>query len=71
LKAPETEVFTVAGLQVPLTGVAFDELDGKMGAVAFRHTLAGILAKFTVINGLTVIVKLAVVAHCPALGVKV
>ena len=46
----------------------FDVL-GKEGAVIPLQK-AGIGVKVGVTDGLTVTLKLAVVAHCPALGVK-
>lgn len=57
-----------AGDQVPV--IPFVEVVGNGDKVAPAHTDATAL-NVGVTTGLTVIVKLAVVAHCPAFGVKV
>ena len=60
-------MLTTVGNQVPAMPL-FDVL-GKEGAVIPLQK-AGIGVKVGVTDGLTVTLKLAVVAHCPALGVK-
>jgi hypothetical protein len=60
-------LLTTVGDHVPATPL-FDVL-GKVGA-AVPLQKAGIGVKVGVTDGLTVTLKLAVVAHCPALGVK-
>ena len=69
-----TDVPTVAvltgGLHVPKIGGTFSELVGKIGGVAPWHIGANKLNN-GIILGFTVIVNVAFVAHCPAVGVKV
>ena len=60
-------LLTTVGNQVPAMPL-FDVL-GKVGA-AVPLQKAGIGVKVGVTDGLTVTVKLAADAHCPALGVK-
>jgi hypothetical protein len=60
----------VAGLHVPVIAGVLVELAGNVGAVVPLQK-AGIAAKVGVVFGVTVVVKVAVVAHCPASGVKV
>ena len=57
----------VAGNHAP--AMPLFEVLGKVGA-AVPLQKAGIGVKVGVTDGLTVTLKLAVVAHCPALGVK-
>ena len=59
-----------AGDQVPVIGVAFVEEVGNAVSVAPKQIGATAL-NVGVIFGLTTIVNVAVVAHCPAVGVKV
>ena len=59
-----------AGAQVPVIGVPFVELVGKALKLPPEHIAATGL-NVGVTFGLTVIVSVAVVAHCPAVGVKV
>ena len=59
-----------AGDQVPFIGVPFVELVGKALSVA-PEQIAAIGSNVGVTFGLTVIVSVVVVAHCPAVGVKV
>ena len=65
---PLVVLLTVAGLHVPL--IPLVELAGNIGAVVPLQK-AGIAAKVGVVGVVTVVVKVAVVAHCPAVGVKV
>ena len=58
----------VAGFQVPV--IPLSELAGREGAEEFRHR-GPIWVNVGVIPGLTVMVKVVEVAHCPAAGVKV
>jgi hypothetical protein len=50
-------VFIIAGVQVPLIGVVFDDIFGNIGAVSFTHKVVGIVGKVGVIiaGGFTVI----------------
>ena len=57
-----------AGDQVPV--MPFSDVVGKAVSVAPEQT-AGTVANVGVMFGLTVMVNVAVVAHCPADGVKV
>ena len=59
-----------AGDQLPVIGVALVEDVGNGGNTAPEHIGATGL-KVGVIFGLTVMVNVVVVAHCPAVGVKV
>lgn len=59
-----------AGFQVPVIGVALVELACKVGAAAFKQS-GPIGLKVGVTIGSTVMLKVVVVAHCPASGVKV
>ena len=61
-------MLTVAGLQVPV--ILLVEVLGKTGAVSFSQ-ISGIASKVGRLFELTVTVKVAVVAHCPASGVNV
>jgi hypothetical protein len=61
-------VLSSAGAQVPV--IPLLELVGSGANVAPEHIGATTL-NVGVIFGLTVIVKVVVVAHCPAVGVKV
>jgi hypothetical protein len=63
-------VFIKAGFQVPAMGLAFVELEGKTGGGAFKHN-GPIPLNAGVIVGSTVMLKVVVLAHCPAVGVKV
>ena len=60
----------VAGIHVPVIAGAFVELAGNDGAVLFWQ-IGATAAKVGVTFGLTVIVSVVVVAHWPAVGVKV
>ncbi|MET3886032.1 uncharacterized membrane protein (DUF485 family) [Chitinophagaceae bacterium OAS944] len=72
--APGVNVYVVvavllsAGAQVPVMPLL--ELVGSGDKVAPEH-IGATAVKVGVTFGLTVIVKVVVVAHCPALGVKV
>ena len=57
-----------AGDQLPL--IAFNDVVGN-GVNAVPEQIAATGVKVGVVFGLTVIVNVAVVAHCPAVGVKV
>jgi hypothetical protein len=57
-----------AGAQVPV--IPLVEVVGKTGAGSPEH-IAAIALNVGVISGLTVRVIVVVVAHCPAVGVKV
>ena len=59
-----------AGNQVPVIGVPFVELVGNALSVA-PEQMAATRSNVGVIFGLTVMVSVVVVAHCPAVGVKV
>ena len=61
-------MLTAAGLQVPV--IPLVEVAGSTGAVD-PEQIGAIAAKVGVTFGFTVTVKVVVVAHCPALGVKV
>jgi hypothetical protein len=65
---PVVVLFTVVGLQIPV--IPFVEVVGNIGAVAPLQ-IAGIVAKVGVIIGFTVINIVAVLAHKPAVGVKI
>ncbi len=67
---PLAVLLTVAGFQVPL--IPFEDLVGNTGAVLFAQILA-VAPKLNVgvSMGLTVTVNVVVVAHKPAVGVKV
>ena len=65
---PLAVLLIVEGNHVP--EMLFKEVIGKLGA-AVPLQKAGIWAKVGVVCVVTVVVKVAVVAHCPALGVKV
>ena len=65
---PAVAVLIVAGLQVPL--MPLEDADGNDGAILFWHS-GPICVNVGVTFSVTVIVKLAVVAHCPAVGVNV
>jgi hypothetical protein len=65
---PEMVLLTVAGLQLPVMPLV--EVVGNIGATEPLQK-AGMAAKDAAVFELTVIFKVAVVAHCPALGVKV
>ena len=58
----------VAGLHVPV--IPFVEVVGSAGAVEFWQS-GPIVLKAGVINGLMVIINDPLIAHCPAVGVKV
>ena len=59
-----------AGDQVPVIGVALVEEVGN-GANTAPEQIAATGLKVGVMFGLTVIVNVVVVAHCPAVGVNV
>ena len=61
-------LLTVAGFQAPV--YPFKDVKGKTGLGA-PEQIGAIAVKVGVIFGLTVTVKVVVVAHCPAPGVKV
>ena len=61
-------MLTRAGFQVPVK-LLFD-VEGKTGLGIPEH-IGAMAVKVGVIFGLTVTVKVVVVAHCPASGVKV
>ncbi len=67
---PEVLLSTVAGLQVPV--IPFEELVGSVGTDSPAQIVSVVPnVKVGVIFGLTVTLKLAGRAHCPASGVKV
>jgi hypothetical protein len=67
---PETWLSTIAGLHVPV--IPFDDVNGNAGTLDPAHIEALVpKEKPGVTIGFTVTVKLAVVAHTPATGVKV
>ena len=61
-------LLTTAGLQVPV--IPLVDVVGNTGAVEPEQN-AGIAAKVGVTLGVTVILSVVVVAHCPTAGVKV
>ena len=61
-------VLSILGDHVPL--IVLLDVVGKAAIVA-PEQIAGTVVKLGVIFGFTVIVKLAVFAHCPVAGVKV
>ncbi len=63
-------VLSKAGDQLPVMGVAFVDEVGNADKVAPEHIGATAL-NVGVMFGLTVIVNVVVVAHCPAVGVNV
>ena len=65
---PGAAVLTV-GDQVPV--IPFVDVVGNTGATAPWHTGATEANVGTIVGAVTVTDKVAVVAHCPALGVKV
>ena len=67
---PGTAVLITAGFQVPVIGGMFVEAEGNTGAMLFWQS-GPIAANVGVICGVMVITMIAVVAHCPASGVKV
>ena len=58
----------VAGFQVPL--IPLEDVAGRAGAVLFWHS-GPTCVNVGVTFGVTVIVSVVVVAHCPAVGVNV
>ena len=67
---PLAELLTVPGDQVPEICGVFVEFVGKTGAVAPAQ-IGAIAVNVGVTNGFTVTSKVAVVAHCPAVGVNI
>ena len=65
---PAVAVLMVAGLHVP--GIPLFDVVGKVGAALFWQS-GPIQVNVGVICGSIVTLKVAVVAHCPADGVKV
>ena len=65
---PITEVFITAGFHVPVMPLL--DVAGSAGAVAFWHN-GPICVNVGVTCALIVILKVAVIAHCPAVGVNV
>ena len=63
-------LLTAAGFQVPVMLGLFVEEVGNVGA-AVPEQKAGTALKVGVTGGFTVTLSVAVVAHCPAVGVKV
>jgi hypothetical protein len=61
-------VLLIAGVQVP--EIKFNEVVGNV-AKAAPEQIAGTGVKVGKIFGFTVIINVAGVAHCPAVGVKV
>ena len=66
---PEVAVL-ITELQVPVIAGIFVELVGKEGGVLFWHN-GPMAANVGVTFGFTVMLIVDVVAHCPAVGVKV
>jgi hypothetical protein len=65
---PVAVLSTVAGLHVPV--MPFVDVVGNTGA-ALPEQIGATAAKVGVVDAFTVTVNVAVVAHCPAFGVKV
>jgi hypothetical protein len=65
---PVAVLLTMDGDHVPV--IPLVEVDGSVGATV-PEQIAGIAANVGVIFGLTVTVNVVVVAHWPAVGVKV
>jgi hypothetical protein len=65
---PTATVLIVAGLQVPV--MPFEDIAGSIGATLFWQS-GPIWANAGVIELVIVTCIVAVVAHCPAAGVKV
>ena len=65
---PAVVVLIVAGLHVP--GMPLLDVAGKVGAALFWQS-DPIAVNVGVICGLIVMLNVAVIAHCPAEGVKV
>ena len=65
---PGVAVLIVAGLHVPV--MPFVEVVGNAGAMLFWQS-GPIAVNAGVINGLMVIINDPLIAHCPAVGVKV
>ena len=65
---PMIAVLIIVGTQVPVNPLL--DVAGNTGAVLFWHK-GPICVKVGVTVGLTVMVRVVVVAHCPAVGVKV
>ena len=65
---PPVVLFIVAGIHVP--PIPLSETAGSVGAVAPEQNVVAKL-KVGVMDGLTMTLMVAVVAHCPASGVKV
>ena len=63
-------VLSRAGDQLPVIGVAFVDDVGN-GANTAPEQIGATALNVGVMFGLTVMVKVVVVAHCPAVGVKV
>ncbi|KAF5030964.1 hypothetical protein DSECCO2_632680 [anaerobic digester metagenome] len=68
VKVPVTAVLMVAGFQEPV--MPLSEISGRVGAVLFWQS-GPICANAGVTSSSTVTSRVAVVAHCPASGVKV
>jgi len=67
---PDAELLTTEGLQVPV--IPFVDVVGNAGTLPPAQIVKLVpKLKVGVIFGLTVTVNVAVVAHCPAFGVKV
>ena len=65
---PAEAVLTVAGNHVPM--MPFVEVRGKTGGALFRHS--GFIAAKSGVTGASVVITIVVVvAHKPAVGVKV
>lgn len=67
---PMLEVLIDDGFHVPVMAGKLVELVGKVGATLFKHN-GPIAAKLGIMEVVISISIVAVVAHCPALGVKV
>ena len=65
---PVVVLSTVAGLHVPV--MLLIDVVGRTGA-ALPAQIGSTAAKVGVVDAFTVTVNVAVVAHCPAFGVKV
>jgi hypothetical protein len=65
---PTVDVFITAGFHVPV--IPLLDVVGNAGAVAFWHN-GPICVNVGVSWALTAILKVVVVAHCPAVGVNV
>ena len=69
MRVPTDVVLITVGLHVPL--IPLFEVTGNDGGVEFRQSGPSWVNVGVILDGVTAILKTAVVAHCPASGVKV